>query len=142
MNFKRGLYLVVVALLFSSVLPLGANPALAGPDPNFNRLYNVAVKTSACNGATGYLTVTTITDTIPGGYNSVTAHAVGSPDTFIYDIPNGAYAYTHDIRYTAPSNSLSFIVEVRMWWTDFGGSRLVASQDVVINCGISPWFGW
>jgi hypothetical protein len=133
MNFKRKLYLVV--LVVTSALGLGTNTTLAGPSPTSNRFYSAVVEVSGCNGGMGWLNVTVITDATPSGYNSVTAHAVGSPDTFVFDVPNGVSPYTHDIRYTPPTGSPSFfVVELKLWWADFTGSRLVESAQINVMC--------
>jgi hypothetical protein len=134
MNFKRKLYLVLVVLLVSSVLRINAITTLAGPDPMRNRIYSVASEISACNSGTGWLTVTVISDATPSGYNSVTAHAVGSPDTFIFDVPNSVSPYMHDIRYTAPKGSSFIVVELKLWWTDLSGSTLVESAQFNVLC--------
>lgn len=134
MNVKRKLCRVVVVLLVSSVLHFRATTALAGPDPTRNRFYSVASEISGCSTGTGLLYVTVISDATPSGYNSVTAHAVGSPDTFIFDVPNGVSPYSHDIRYTAPKGSAFIVVELTLWWTDFTGSTLVESAQYTVIC--------
>src|SRR5215813_1833642 len=100
MNWKRIVYVVLAVLLISSVLQFSATPALAGSSKITNRIASIIILDSGCSTGTGWLRVTVITDSTPSGYNSITAHAIGTPDTFIFNVPNGVSPYTHDIRFT------------------------------------------